>query len=142
MIKVESSRAAESDTRWLATIVFASALVAVLEGIFVALEWTGESYDVAATLITVVTLLLAWRCLAKHNGLILTALLLLVSVQFGLFVFKLVGTDHPMSPRLLQVAIAVLYGATVLSALLVGARMLTAFKAVALSFSLGMGIFL
>jgi hypothetical protein len=140
--KILIAKAAETSNRQFAVFLLASALVSVLQGVFFILEWTWSYYDVVAVTCTGATLFLTWRWLEKCNSRLVVGAVVILSAQFGIFVFKLIDAKLPISPRLLYVAILVLYAATVVSVLLAGARILSPFKAIALSFSCAVAILL
>lgn len=117
-------------------------LVSVMQGVFFAVGAPRTGYPLVAISLALANILLAVRLLATKSTRLLVLVLILYCGQLAIMVANLVSNEPPFSLRLLQVAIVVLYFATVLSALLAGARIAAPTNAILVSFSIAVGIFI
>jgi lysophospholipase L1-like esterase len=117
-------------------------VVSILQAVFFATGRPWTAYSIVAMCLAAANLLLAVRFLATKETRLLWPVLILFGAQLGSFVVQFVISEPPPPLRLLQVAIAVSYLATVMSALLAGVRIVAPINAVLLSLSAAVGIFL
>jgi hypothetical protein len=123
------------------TITVSAILVSALQGVFFAIDAPWTTYTVLVVFLAATNLSLAIRYLSAKDTRLFELTLILYCAQLSIFAFYLVGLEPPVSLRLLQVAIATVYIATVMAVLLTISRIVTPVNAVLLSFSLWAGIF-
>ena len=121
--------------------IAASALVSAVQGIFFTLQGVSAINGLGLTL-AVLTMLWAWRWTRVPNTRIVQIVATLLAAQFAVFAVNFVLIQPPMPHRMLQVAIALSYGGTVLASLLSLFRRVEAVNVVLLPLSLGVALLL
>jgi hypothetical protein len=119
-----------------------SIFVSVMQSVFFAFGAPWTAYTLVTILLAVAIILLAIRYLSKKGDHVFISVLILYCAQLVIMGANLINDEPPFSLRLLQVAILVTYFATLMSALLAGARIAAPANAILLSLSVAVGIFL
>ena len=123
-------------------ITAAAILVSVLQGVFFATQGSLTVYSIVAIGLAATNVVVAIAFLAAYDTRLFGVAVILYCAQLGMFIFALIDSENSVAPRLVAVAVAVAYLATIMSTLLAGVRIIVPVKAILLSFSLAMGIFL
>lgn len=119
--------------------IASSALVSVVQAIFFALQGVSAINGLGLTL-AALTMLGAWRWTKVPNPRIVQIVATLLAAQFAVFAMNFVLIQPPMPHRLLQVAIVLSYGGTVLASLLSLFRRAEAVNVVLLPLSVGVAL--
>lgn len=117
----------------------AAVLISALQGSFFALQGSSASLNLIGTMVAALNLLIAILFLRDRKRSWLWVVILNL-VQLAVFGIHLGRLQSPVSFRILQVAIALAYGATLLMILLTAIRILPLSKAILLSFSTAFAI--
>ncbi len=123
-------------------ITTAAILVSVLQGVFFATQGSLTAYTAVAIGLAATNVIVAIAFQAAYDTRVFGLVAILYCAQLGIFIFTLIDSENPIAPRLVAVGVAVAYLATITSTLLAGVRIIVPIKAILLSFSLAMGIFL
>jgi hypothetical protein len=141
MAAAQSSKSQISLT--LSSAITGSAIfVSAMQGVFFLFGEPWTAYTVVAILLAVANIFLAIRYLKTKGNRLFIPVLILYCGQFVIMGSNLAIAEPPYSLRLLQVAIVVTHLATVMAALLAGARIAAPTNAILLSFSVAAGIFI
>jgi hypothetical protein len=139
---VSAQRSESQISLTLSSAIAGSAIfVSVMQSVFFAFGAPWTAYTLVTILLAGAIILLAIRYLSTKDDHVFIPVLILYCAQLVIMGANLVNDEPPFSLRLLQVAILVTYFATVMSALLAGARITAPANAILLSFSVAVGIF-
>ena len=117
-------------------------IVSVLQVVLFTFEGGWSNFAMVALGIAVMNLFFAVRFMATRSGLLLGLVIILYCTQLGIFILNFTNQQPPFAFRLLQVAIALSYLATLISIFLAGIRIVAPINAILLMCSVAIGIFI